>query len=402
MSNIDLSVEFCGVRFLNPFILAAAPPTDNGEMIMRGFEAGWGGAVCKTMAVEKEPVELVYPMISGIHFNGKPLMGMENIDLISEHKVNEWIPWIREIKRNFPNNVLIASIMASSKEDWQELVRRLEEAGVDMIECSFSCPHGMPERGMGATIGQSYELTKRTAAWVKEAAKRVPVIIKLTPNVTDIAYIAEAVKESGADGVCAINTVKALLGIDINTFAPIPTVDGKGTFGGYSGPAIKPIALKCVAEIAQKVDIPISAVGGISNWQDAVEFLLAGAQNVQICTAVMQYGFRIIDDLKDGLTNYLKEKGFSSPKDIIGRALPNIVAHQQLSRQWKVVSKINQDSCIKCDLCFIACRDGGHQAIERNEERLPSVDEEKCAGCGLCQAICPVPATILLVPKIHS
>jgi len=388
--GVDLSIEYCGVKFPNPYILAAAPPTDKPDMVRRAFDAGWGGAIIKTLSVKEEPVSLVYPMMHGLSHRGQRLMGLENIDLISEHDVDEWLPEITKIKEEYPDQILIASIMASKKEDWQDLVRRLEDAGIDMIECSFSCPHGMPERGMGSTIGQNPELTERTARWVKEAARNIPVVIKLTPNVTDITVIAEAVKKSGADGVCAVNTVKGLIGFNLDTWSPYPEVDGKSTYGGYSGPAIKPVALKCVTEIAKKVDIPITAVGGLWNWRDAVEFLLAGAETVQSCTAVMAMGYRIIDDLCEGLANYMESKELSSVRELVGKGLDNVMRHEELSRDWQVRAFIDQDLCIKCDLCYIACRDGAHQAIERFDDRSVKVDPDKCIGCGFCPQVCPV------------
>ncbi|MGE5588987.1 MAG: NAD-dependent dihydropyrimidine dehydrogenase subunit PreA [Clostridia bacterium] len=398
----DLSIEFCGVKFPNPFTLAAAPPTDNAEMVARAFEAGWGGAILKTTSVETEVVELVYPMMAGLDYEDKKLMGLENIDLISERHIDEVEKDVKALKKEYPDRVVGASIMGAKKEDWQELVRRLEAAGADLIECSFSCPHGMPERGMGSTIGQDPELTERTARWVKEAAKRVPVIIKLTPQIADITAAARAVKRSGADGVCAINTLKSLIGIDLDTFVPYPNVGGYSTFGGYSGPAIKPVALRCVAEIAKAVDIPIAAVGGISTWSDAVEFLLAGATNIQLCTAVMRHGFRIIEDLIDGLDVYLEEKGMSSVRELVGKSLPYIVEHSRLSRKYKVVATINHETCVKDDLCYIACRDGGHQAIELDSNRLPRVDEKKCKGCGMCATVCPAYECIRLEPKVGA
>jgi len=392
---MKLGMKFCGVLFPDPFTLAASPSTGTGEMVERAFDAGWTSAVLKTMAVEREEVRLVYPMIAGLGHQDKRMIGMENIDLISDRGLKEWEADIVRLKKRHPECVVIASIMASSKEDWQEAARRVSGAGVDMIECSFSCPHGMPERGMGSAIGQDTELTERTAAWVKQAAS-VPVVIKLTPNVTDIARIAGAVKQSGCDGVCAINTVKALIGIDVETMRPIPEVAGLSTYGGYSGAAIKPIALRCVAEIAKAVDIEISGVGGVSSWTDGVEFLLAGARNVQVCTAVMMWGYRIVEDLKEGLGFYLERKGLTSPADLVGKALPFITKHESLSRECKPVARIDESVCLKDDLCFIACRDGGHQAIEIGEGRLPKVDKEKCVGCGLCVSVCPVENCIRL------
>jgi dihydropyrimidine dehydrogenase (NAD+) subunit PreA len=264
-----------------------------------------------------------------------------------------------------------------------------------MIECSFSCPHGMPERGMGSAIGQNPELTERTAAWVRQAAS-VPVVIKLTPNVTDITAVAAAVKRAGCDGVCAINTVKALVGVDVETMRALPSVAGRSTYGGYSGAAVKPIALRCVAEIAKAVDIEISGVGGVYTWKDAVEFLLVGARNVQLCTSVMSWGYRIIEDLKEGLGFYLERKGLGSPEALVGRALASITKHENLSRSYKPLARIDERVCLRDDLCHIACRDGGHQAIEIGEGRMPRVDREKCVGCGLCASVCPVAGCITL------
>ncbi len=392
---MDLRLSFCGVEFPDPFTLAASPSTGTGEMVERAFDAGWSSAVLKTMAVEREEVNLVYPMIVGLDHEGERLLGMENIDLISDRPLKEWEQDIERLKKRYPKNVVIASIMASSKEDWQEAARRVEGAGADMIECSFSCPHGMPERGMGSVIGQNAELTERTASWVKQAVK-IPVVIKLTPNVTDIVDIARAVKRSGADGVCAINTVKALVGIDIETMKVIPSVAGLSTYGGYSGPPIKPIALKCVAEIAKNVEIDISGVGGVTTWQDAVEFMLAGARNVQLCTAVMKWGYSIIEDLIDGLSYYLESKGMTSPEGLVGKSLPNITRHEELSRDYRVVAHIDEEICLRDGRCYVACRDGGHQAIKVSEDRLPHIDEDRCVGCGLCVSVCPVRGCLTL------
>lgn len=388
MAQID--IEFCGVRFPNPFVLAAAPTTDSAEMVARAFEAGWAGAVLKTTSVESEPVDLVYPMMVGLDLDGRRQVALENIDLISERHIDRVEQDVRELKRSFPDRVVMASIMGARKEHWQELVVRLEEAGLDIIECSFSCPHGMPERGMGSAVGQDPELTEMTARWVKEAARRAPVVIKLTPQIADITAAAQAVKRSGADGVCAINTVKGLMGIDLETFVPLPNVGGYSTYGGISGPAIKPIALRCVAEIASKVQIPITAAGGVTTWRDAVEFLLVGARTVQVCTAAMRYGFGIVEDLIDGLNNFLDARGFARVEDLVGKSLPYIVEHSRLPRGQRVRARIDAQKCIRCDVCYVACRDGGHQAIEVGDDRLPRVREDRCVGCGFCATVCPV------------
>jgi len=389
--TVDLSVSFCGVRFENPFVLAAAPSTDDADMVARGFEAGWAGAILKE-------VSLVYPMMVGMDIDARRLVALENIDLISERHIDQVEKDVRRLKKEFPEKVVAASIMGARKEHWEELVRRLEAAGVDLIECSFSCPHGMPEKGMGSAVGQSPELTERTARWVKEAARRVPVVIKLTPQIADITAAAEAVRRSGADGVTAINTVKGVMGVDLDTFVPYPDVGGYSTYGGISGPAIKPVALRCVAEIARKVDIPISATGGVTTWRDAAEFLLLGARTVQVCTEVMRHGFGVVEDMTDGLANYLEDKGFASVEELIGKALPHVVEHSELPRDGKVRAHVNPEKCVRCGVCYVACRDGGHQAVQFGPDRLAWVDEEKCVGCGFCLTTCPVADCLTLRP----
>ncbi|MFH1502379.1 MAG: NAD-dependent dihydropyrimidine dehydrogenase subunit PreA, partial [Candidatus Eisenbacteria bacterium] len=363
MKKTNLSLDFCGVRFPNPFVLAAAPPTDSAEMIARGFDAGWGGAVVKTLGLEHVEVNLVSPMMAGLKYEDKNLIGLENIDLISDRDIVEVLKEVEDLKKRYPEQVLIVSMMASTEDEWKEIARRVQDAGADMIECSFSCPHGMPEKGMGSAVGQDADLTYERAKWVAEAAD-IPVLIKLTPNVTDMRPIAARVKEAGAAGVTAINTVKGLLGFDLETFSPLPAVNGKSTEGGFSGPAIKPIALRFVADVARDVGIPVAGVGGVVTWRDAAEFLLAGAGIVQVCTAVMRYGYDIIEELNEGLSLYLEDKGLSSPSELIGKGLPNLVSHEALSRDYKVVAAVDEDLCVGCGQCVIACRDGAHQAIE--------------------------------------
>ncbi len=394
--NIDLSIEFCGVRFDSPFLLAASPCTDDQEMVARAFQAGWAGAVLKTTSVEDTPVDLVYPMIVGLDHEEKRIIGLGNIDLISHHHIDLIEERVRALKDQFPEKVVAASMMAAAREDWTAVARRLSRAGVDLIECSFSCPQGTLGSKPGFMLGQDPQLAGEVTGWVKEGAGDTPVVIKITPQVADIVEVAEAVKAGGADGICASNTIPSLMGIDLETFTPYPQVDGRSTYSGLSGPAIKPITLRVIAEIARHVDIPITGTGGASDWRDAAEFMLVGARTVQFCTAPMHYGYRIIEHLKDGLERYLRSKGMETADQLVGRSLTHIVSHDELPRDKKVVSRIDARLCIKDDLCYLACRDGGHQAIELGEDRVPIMDEEKCVGCGLCLSVCPVPGCLSL------
>jgi dihydropyrimidine dehydrogenase (NAD+) subunit PreA len=389
----DLSYEFLGIHFENPFILAAAPSTDNLDMVRRAFEMGWAGAILKTTSIEGTRVDLCYPMMSTFDHEGKKLFGMGNIDLISEHHIDKVEHNVRTLKKEFPQKMVAASIMAGRKEDWQSLVQRLEKAGADLIECSFSCPQGNIGEDPGKMLAQSLSATELTARWVKEAASSIPVSIKITPHVTDIVEVARAVKRSGCDALTASNSIQALMGIDIHSFAPHPSLGGKSTYSGMTGPAIKPITLRTIAEIARNVDIPILGTGGASTWSDAVEFMAVGAGVVEFCTIVMHHGFRVIDDLRSGMSHYLDQMRFSSPSEIVGKALPNIVMHDGLPRQT-IRSHINEKLCIGCDVCYVACRDGGHMAIDQRPNRIPHVDWERCVGCGLCQFVCPVDGCI--------
>jgi dihydropyrimidine dehydrogenase (NAD+) subunit PreA len=395
-ARADLAVTFCGVRFENPFVLAAAPPTDDLEMVRDAFRAGWAGAVLKTTSVAGTPVPLVYPMITALDFEGRRVSGLGNIDLISEHSIDVVEARVRALKREFPAKVVGASIMGETRADWQSLARRLEEAGVDLIECSFSCPQGTLGSRPGAMLGQDPQLVRRVAEWVKAAAGRVPVVIKLTPQVADIVETARAVEAAGCDAICASNTIPALMGIDLETWVPEPDVQGRSTGAGLSGPAIKPVTLRAIAQIAARVDLPITGTGGPVTWSDAVEFMLAGATTVQYCTAVMRFGFDIIDDLCEGMRDYLDRRGLDSPQRLIGGALPRIVSHERLPRGARVTARIDDELCIRDGACFVACRDGAHRAIRIGDERRFEVDPQRCVGCGLCRLVCPVDGCILM------
>jgi dihydropyrimidine dehydrogenase (NAD+) subunit PreA len=420
----DLTTNFAGIRCPNPFWLASGPPANCGDQVMRAFDAGWGGAVWKTIG---EPIVNVSSRYSSVDWNGQRMMGFNNIELISDRPVETNLREIAEVKKRYPKHAVIASLMVdSTREAWHSIVKRAEDAGADGLELNFGCPHGMSERGMGSAVGQVPEYTTMITEWVKEAA-RTPVIVKLTPNITDIRPAARAAKRGGADAVSAINTINSITGIDLNTFTPRPNVGGLSSHGGYCGPAVKPIALHLVQQIASdpQVGIPISGIGGVGGWREAAEFILLGCGTVQVCTAAMHYGFRIVEDMIDGLSNWMDEKGFRTLDDFRGLSVPKVTEWKHLDLNYKIVARINRDLCIGCDLCYVACWDGAHQCIHIDGHpkpeaveaasrarlattpiakldavqassgatppaRIPRVDEEECVGCNLCWLVCPV------------
>lgn len=391
-SEHDLSYDFLGIHLENPFILSAAPPTDELDMAVDGLNAGWAGVVLKTTSVEENPVNLKYPMMSSFGTAAHKVWGLGNIDLISRYHIEEICTRVSTLKRLFPGKMIAASIMGSRKEDWQSLVWQLRKAGVDLIECSFSCPQGSMGEAPGRMLAQSVEATEKVAGWVKEAAEDTPVLIKITPQVTDIVEVARALQRAGVDGVTASNSVPALIGVDVETMEPRPSVWGDGAYSGMTGMAIKPLTLRTIAEIARNVEITISGNGGAYSWSDAVELMAVGASNVQFCTLPMHYGFGVIRDLKSGMADYLERMGFASPRDIVGKALSHIKAQEDLSAPV-THSDIDLDKCVGCGSCFRACRDGGHRAIIWDSvARQPSVDMERCPGCAQCMQVCPVNA----------
>ena len=394
----DLSSNLAGIRSPNPFWLASAPPTNSGYQVMRAFEAGWGGAVWKTLG---EPIGTVTSRFAGLTAGATKMIGMNNIELITDRPLDDNLREIAECKAAYPDRAIVVSLMTEcTRESWHELIRRCQTVPVDGFELNFGCPHGMSERGQGAAVGQDPELIEMVTRWAKEASS-VPVIVKLTPNVTDIRYAARAAAKGGADAISMINTINSVIGVDLDTWLPIPHVDGLSSHGGYCGPAVKPIALNMVASCARDaaVRIPISGIGGVSTWRDAVEFLLMGATNVQVCTSVMHHGFGIVTDMIEGLTNYLDARGLGSASELIGKTVPRIVDWNDLNLDYKIVARIDPDTCIRCNKCYIACEDAAHQCIDRPEDpRLaPVVDEEHCVGCNLCKMVCPVENCIDMV-----
>ncbi|MFQ3546632.1 NAD-dependent dihydropyrimidine dehydrogenase subunit PreA [Halobacillus rhizosphaerae] len=396
----DLSLNLAGIKSPNPFWLASAPPTNSGYQVQRAFEAGWGGAVWKTLG---DPILNVSSRFAAVNYNGQRISGFNNIELITDRPLEVNLKEIYETKKRFPNHAIIASLMVEpTQEKWHEIVKRVEDVGVDGLELNFGCPHGMAERGMGAASGQVPELVEKQTAWAKEVAQ-TPVIVKLTPNITDITFTAEAAVNGGADAVSMINTINSLAGVDLDSWNTVPNVAGKGAHGGYCGPAVKPIALNMVAECARhpKINVPISGMGGVSSWREAVEFMLMGATGVQVCTAAMHHGFSIVDDMIDGLNNYLDEKGIDSVMDIVGKSVERYSEWGNLDLNHQIVAQINNDVCINCNKCHIACEDTSHQCIDmlkdENGHDILKVREEDCVGCNLCSLVCPVDGAIDMV-----
>jgi len=398
----DLRSKFLGINSPNPFWLASAPPTDKAYNVERAFEAGWGGVVWKTLGEPGPPVVNVNgPRYGAWHGNNRQLMGLNNIELITDRDLDVNLEEMTRVKQRWPDRALIASIMVPCEEEaWQKILPLVAQTDADGIELNFGCPHGMSERGMGAAVGQVPEYVGMVAKWCKENYDR-PVIVKLTPNITDIRQPARAAQENGADAVSLINTINSIIAVDLDVMAPSPHTDGKGSHGGYCGPAVKPIALNMVAEIARDpmtANLPISAIGGIQTWRDAAEFIALGAGNVQVCTAVMTYGFKIVEEMIDGLSRWMDEKGYETIDDFTGMAVPNVVNWEKLNLNFITKAVIDQDQCIKCGRCYIACEDTSHQAItlEVDGQRKFEVIDEECVGCNLCVSVCPVEGCITL------
>ncbi len=400
----DLRSDFVGIKSPNPFWLASAPPTDKAYNVERAFKAGWGGVVWKTLGEDGPPIVNVNgPRYGAIWGADRRLLGLNNIELITDRPLQLNLQEIKQVKKNWPDRAVVVSLMVPCvEESWKAILPLVEETGADGIELNFGCPHGMSERGMGAAVGQVPEYIEMVTRWCK-ANSRMPVLVKLTPNITDIRYPARAAKKGGADAVSLINTISSITSVNLDNFSPEPSIDGKGSHGGYCGPAVKPIALNMVAEIARDAEtrgLPISGIGGISTWRDAAEFLALGAGTVQVCTAAMTYGFRIVEEMITGLEGWMDEKRHKSLDAVIGRAVPNVTDWQFLNLNYVTKAHIDQDACIKCGRCHIACEDTSHQAItaEKDGERHFEVIDAECVGCNLCVNVCPVDNCITMVP----
>jgi dihydropyrimidine dehydrogenase (NAD+) subunit PreA len=381
----NLASNFIGIKSPNPFWLASAPPTDKKVNVERAYEAGWGGVVWKTLGSEGPPVVNVNgPRYGAIWGADRRLLGLNNIELITDRPLEVNLQEIKEVKRKWRDRALIISLMVPcDEESWKDILKRIEDTEADGVELNFGCPHGMAERGMGSAVGQVPEYIEMVTRWVKQYS-RMPCIVKLTPNITDIRKPAEAAKRGGADAVSLINTINSITSVDLDDFAPEPTIDGKNM----------------VAEIARSREtagIPISGIGGVTTWRDAAEFMALGAGNVQVCTAAMTYGFKVVQEMISGLSDYMDRKGFTDTTELVGRAVPNVTDWQFLNLNYVTKAHISQDDCIKCGRCYIACEDTSHQAIEMGADRTFTVKDEECVACNLCVNVCPVENCITMV-----
>ncbi len=384
-----LKTDLCGIPLENPFLLSSSVVASTYDMCARAFEAGWAGVCFKTIC--SFDIHEASPRFSAITGDNGSIIGFKNIEQLSDHSVTENMKIFRELKKNYPTKFILASIMGKNDAEWEELARACEENGADAIELNFSCPN-MADGGLGSDIGQVPELVERFTRAARRGTK-IPILAKLTPNVATMSPAAEAALRGGADGLAAINTIKSLIGVNPHTYITAPSVHGMSAVGGYSGNAVKPIALRFIMELGQNPKLKgmhISGMGGVENWSDALEFLLLGSGSIQVTTSVMQYGYRIIDDLKDGLNYYLAEKGFRSVKELTGLALDTVSdTTDVLERDTVIFPKFHRESCIGCGRCVVSCADGGHQAITLNEARKPVLNGKKCVGCHLCVLVCP-------------
>ena len=399
----DLTTDFLGIKSPNPFWLASAPPTDKEYNVRRAFEAGWGGVVWKTLGAEGPPVVNVNgPRYGVIHGADRRVLGLNNIELITDRSLEVNLEEITRVKRDYPDRAMIVSIMVPCEEQaWKDILPKVEATGADGIELNFGCPHGMSERGMGAAVGQVPEYIEMVTRWCKLYYSK-PVIVKLTPNITDVRLPAAAARRGGADAVSLINTINSIISVNLDSMSPEPSIDGKGSHGGYCGPAVKPIAMSMVSEISRAPEtagMPISGIGGVTTWRDAAEYITLGCGNVQVCTAAMTYGFKVVQEMITGLSQWMDEKGHTTIQDFVGAAIPNTTDWKHLNLNYIAKAEINQADCISCGRCYAACEDTSHQAIAMSDDRTFTVIEAECVACNLCVEVCPVENCITMVKQ---
>lgn len=387
-STVDLSIDFCGVHCENPFLLSSSVVGSNYEMVAKAFELGWAGVAFKTIGLFT-PDE-VSPRFATLEKESNPFVGFKNIEQTSDHTLEENLGYLRDLKKNYPTKIIIASIMGQSEEEWTKLASIMEDVGADIIECNFSCPQMVGE-GLGSDVGTNLDLVRRYTAATRKGTK-LPILAKMTPNITRMEDPAKAAIEAGADGIAAINTIKSIMNVNPTSFATSPDVCGKSAVGGYSGKAVKPIALRFISDMKKDEtlkNVPISGMGGIETWKDALEFMALGCGTIQVTTAVMQYGYRIISDMIEGMSDYLKSNGYTRVEEIVGKAIERVVGADEVDRSSIEYPRFNRQTCLGCGRCYISCFDGGHQAIRMTENRQPVMDPTKCVGCQLCKLVCP-------------
>lgn len=394
-SGVDLSVDFCGVRFVNPFLLSSSPVSNSAEMVSRAFEAGWAGVAYKTVVTDRIPIIHPSPRMKSFDHGREQLVGLQNVEQTSDRGLKPNLLDMTWLKKRWPDRVVMASIMGFSNAEWAELARACTDAGADMLELNFSCPH-MTVEGAGAKVGQVHELVQRYTETVRSVTT-LPLVAKMTPNITDMGVPAMHAKNGGANGISAINTVRGLAGIDPDTWVPSLGVFGKGAISGISGPAVKPIGLRFIAELAleEQLGLPLSGIGGIETWVDALEYLLVGATTVQVTTGVIHYGYGIVADMIEGLSDYMAMRGIQRVSELVGKALPHLHETDAFDLRRQGISAYDFARCVGCGACLTVCSDAGGQALSWDtSSRRPRLDEGKCLSCMVCSFVCPVPGLI--------
>lgn len=394
-TKADLSVDFLGFKMKNPFMLSSSPVSNSAEMVERAFEAGWGGVAYKTIVSDRIPIIHPSPRMHGYHQGEKRLVGLQNVEQTSDRGLKANLLDIMYLKKHWPDRLVMASIMGFSNQEWEDLTKACADAGADMLEINVSCPH-MTVEGSGAKVGQVQDLVQKFTETCRNACK-IPLVAKMTPNITDINVPAMYAKKGGANGIAAVNSVAGLSDVGLDDWVPKPNIFGKGAISGYTGPAIKPIGLRCIAQLAhnKELALPLSGIGGIETWVDALEYLLVGASTIQVTTGIIHYGYGIVESMIEGLSDYMVGKGIRRIQDLVGQAIPHTseTGDFDLSRQG--VAQYDLDRCIGCGQCYVVCRDAGGQAIEWNgEKRRPNFDENKCLSCMVCSFVCPVEGMI--------
>jgi dihydropyrimidine dehydrogenase (NAD+) subunit PreA len=394
-NSADLSINFCGVNFKNPFLLSSSPVSNSAEMVARAFDAGWSGVVFKTLNSDRLPIIHPSPRMHCVHYGSKKAMAVQNVEMISDRPLKDNLMEVLYLKKKYPDHPIIASIMGFFTDEWVYLAKAAEDNGADILELNFSCPH-MCIEGAGHKVGQAFQLLEGFTAAVKEAVS-IPVMAKMTPNITDMNEPAMYAKKGGADAISAINTVRGISSVGLSDFVPTPNVFGKGAISGTSGPAVRPIGLNFIASMAQndQLNLPLSGIGGIETWIDALEYILLGASTIQVTTGIMHYGYRIVEDMIEGLSDFMTERGVKHISDLVGQALQNLHETEAFDLERQGITQYDLDKCIGCGQCYIVCRDAAGQALEWDAaNRRPKLIEDKCLSCMLCKFVCPVPELI--------